>query len=157
LFIVALRGEFGLRILAQIHALILASGISLSLLRYAPLEILIVTAIFISYVLLNRHMLAHKELLRFNLANNSAWAFPHSHIGRRTAFYVHLVMAFVGLLTTLPILILMRNIPFPKDGSPEIGVTFGFWFFYYLGNLGLIGVINHTQQKGELDNDNEQS
>jgi len=95
-------------------------------------------------------MLKHKELLQFNSDSNSTWAFPHSQIARRTAFYVHLVLALVGLFATMPILLLMSNIPFPDNGAPEAGVTLGFWFFYYLGNLGLIGLINHTQQKGEL-------
>ncbi len=153
LYILSLRGEFGLRILFRFHLLILASGISLNLIHYVPLEILICTAVFISYVFLNRHMLKHKELLQFNSDSNSTWAFPHSQIARRTAFYVHLVTIIMGLLVTLPILVLMNDIPFPDNGSPEAGVIFGFWFFYYLGNLGLIGIINHIQQKGELYND----
>ena len=152
LYIVSLRGELGLRILFRFHLLILASGISLYLTQYSPLEILICTAVFISYIFLNRQMLNNINLLRFSSIGNTTWAFPHSHIARRTAFYVHLVLALVCLLTTLPILVLMSNIPFPDNGAPEAGVTFGFWFFYYLGNLGLIGIINHIQQKGELLN-----
>ena len=132
LFIVSLRGEFGLRILIRFHLLILASSIAFNFIKYLPLEIFIFTAVFISYVFLNRHMLKHKELLQFNSDSNSTWAFPHSQIARRTAFYVHLVLVLVGLFATMPILLLMSNIPFPDNGAPEAGVTLGFWFFSIL-------------------------
>ena len=144
MFILSLRGPLGSRISAVFHAVMLISAAFLFWIQYFPVEILICAAVFIFYIRLIRFMRKHRALLQFNSPANQQWAFPSVQIARRTAFYVHLVMVIVGLLPE--VMILVSNIPFQSGDAPDVGAWLGFWFFYYAGNLGLLGIINHTQQ-----------
>lgn len=152
MFVVALRGHLGTRIMIGFHVLILGSGVSLYLIHNSALEILICTVVFIFYVRLIRYMRKHRGSLRFNTPTNELWAFPRVKKVWLVTFFFQL--GFVLFMFPAPILLLVLNIPLSSLDGINAFRAFGFWFFYYLGNLTLIGIINHTQQKGELLNDN---
>lgn len=90
-------------------------------------------------------MRKHRDLLQFNSPGNRCWAFPLVKKARQAAFFFYLVI--ILLVLPAPVLLLVFN---QSLDSLDAFMVLGFWYFYYGGNLAVIGMINHTQQKGEL-------
>ena len=139
MFILGLRGRWGIKLMLEFHLVILISGILLYLFNSIIYEILTCVVYYALYVRTIKRMIHYKAELDFKTTVVSNSLIPDSKGSAKVVFYFHL---FLFLLFPLLLAILFSGL------APESQAQAMSWIvYYYFGNLALIGMMIVKIQK----------
>ncbi len=138
MFIFDLRGVTGTRISLRFHLIFFFSGLSLYIFRNPVIEISICALTLFLFAVTILHMRRHRDELTFSTERSYIYTFPEEKGQKRVVFYFNLLV-FIPMPLSLGSLM--------QGGEATGEKLVATVFFYYIGSIGLVGLLNLIPSK----------